>query len=186
MGGGGGGGFGDGDGDGDGDAHINHIRSVAGVDHVGIGAGYDGINHTPQGLEDVSKYPDLLANLLENTSWTEEDIKKLAGLNILRVFKEAEERISRKGCEHHLDMSLRLGVKRCELVPAPEGWLRWDLQPCGKGLGSQTAHLIKGFTSGLRSWQESQWHSVLQRALKFADLLSVHPDSLLEPCKFVL
>nr|CAD7266818.1 unnamed protein product [Timema shepardi] len=71
--------------------HINHIRSVAGVDHVGIGAGYDGINHTPQGLEDVSKYPDLLANLLENTSWTEEDIKKLAGLNILRVFKEAEE-----------------------------------------------------------------------------------------------
>nr|CAD7595706.1 unnamed protein product [Timema genevievae] len=47
---------------------------------------------TPQGLEDVSKYPDLLANLLENTSWTEEDIKKLAGLNILRVFKEAEER----------------------------------------------------------------------------------------------
>nr|CAD7448021.1 unnamed protein product [Timema bartmani] len=46
---------------------------------------------TPQGLEDVSKYPDLLANLLENTSWTEEDIKKLAGLNILRVFKEAEE-----------------------------------------------------------------------------------------------
>ncbi|XP_063241614.1 dipeptidase 1-like [Bacillus rossius redtenbacheri] len=72
-------------------AHVNHIRSVAGIDHVGIGAGYDGINYTPQGLEDVSKYPDLLARLMEDESWTEEDLKKLAGLNILRVFKEVEE-----------------------------------------------------------------------------------------------
>ncbi|KAK7793519.1 hypothetical protein R5R35_009504 [Gryllus longicercus] len=72
-------------------AHINHIRDVAGIDHVGLGAGYDGINFTPTGLEDVSKYPQLLARLLEDPDWTEEDIKKLAGKNLLRVFGEVEE-----------------------------------------------------------------------------------------------
>uniref|UniRef100_A0ABD2XK26 Dipeptidase n=1 Tax=Trichogramma kaykai TaxID=54128 RepID=A0ABD2XK26_9HYME len=72
-------------------AHINHIRKVAGIDHVGIGAGYDGINFTPSGLEDVSKYPQLLATLLEDPTWTEDDIKKLAGLNLLRVFAKVEQ-----------------------------------------------------------------------------------------------
>ncbi|XP_046431259.1 dipeptidase 1-like isoform X1 [Neodiprion fabricii] len=72
-------------------AHINHIRGVAGVNHVGIGAGFDGINFTPTGLEDVSKYPQLLAALLEDSSWTEDDVKKLAGLNLLRVFKKVEQ-----------------------------------------------------------------------------------------------
>ncbi|KAE8740391.1 hypothetical protein FOCC_FOCC014095 [Frankliniella occidentalis] len=71
--------------------HINHIRKVAGTDHVGIGAGYDGINKTPRGLEDVSKYPDLLATLLADPMWTEDDVKKLAGGNLLRVFSAVEE-----------------------------------------------------------------------------------------------
>ncbi|XP_039284752.1 dipeptidase 1 isoform X3 [Nilaparvata lugens] len=72
-------------------AHINHIRSVAGEDHVGIGAGYDGINSTPKGLEDVSMYPHLFAALMEDPTWTEEQLKKLAGLNFLRVFSTAEQ-----------------------------------------------------------------------------------------------
>ncbi|KAJ4427423.1 hypothetical protein ANN_25045 [Periplaneta americana] len=46
---------------------------------------------TPQGLEDVSKYPQLLAALLEDPTWSEEDLKKLAGLNLLRVFRAVEE-----------------------------------------------------------------------------------------------
>ncbi|EFX77039.1 hypothetical protein DAPPUDRAFT_54823 [Daphnia pulex] len=71
--------------------HINHIRRVAGIDHVGIGAGYDGINTTPQGLEDVSKYPYLFAELLQDPTWTEEDLRKLAGLNFLRVFRQVEK-----------------------------------------------------------------------------------------------
>ncbi|TMW49910.1 hypothetical protein DOY81_005010, partial [Sarcophaga bullata] len=71
-------------------AHINHIREVAGVDHVGIGAGYDGVNLVPKGLEDVSKYPHLFAALLESDKWSEEDIAKLAGKNLIRVFKEVE------------------------------------------------------------------------------------------------
>ncbi|XP_046660577.1 dipeptidase 1-like [Homalodisca vitripennis] len=72
-------------------AHINYIRRVAGEDHVGIGAGYDGINLTPRGLEDVSKFPYLFAALLEDPEWNETRIKKLAGLNFLRVFSRAEQ-----------------------------------------------------------------------------------------------
>ncbi|KAJ9592492.1 hypothetical protein L9F63_015908, partial [Diploptera punctata] len=72
-------------------AHINHIRDVAGVDHVGIGAGYDGINITPFGLEDVSRYPYLLAELLGSGRWTEADLQKLAGKNLIRVFEKVEE-----------------------------------------------------------------------------------------------
>lgn len=58
--------------------------------HVGLGAGYDGINMTPAGLEDVSRYPHLLAELLADPSWSERDIALLAGLNVLRVFEEVE------------------------------------------------------------------------------------------------
>ncbi len=69
--------------------HIEHIRAVAGVDHVGIGSDFDGIGRTPVGLEDVSKYPALLAELLRR-GWTDADVGKVAGGNILRVMREAE------------------------------------------------------------------------------------------------
>lgn len=69
--------------------HIEHIRAVAGIDHVGIGSDFDGIGRTPVGLEDVSKYPALLAELLRR-GWTDADVKKVAGGNILRVMREAE------------------------------------------------------------------------------------------------
>ncbi|CAL4105972.1 unnamed protein product, partial [Meganyctiphanes norvegica] len=71
--------------------HINHIRDVAGLDHVGLGADYDGINKVPVGLEDVGRYPELLAEVLKDPRWSDEDLAKLAGKNFLRVFKEAEE-----------------------------------------------------------------------------------------------
>ncbi|KZC04444.1 Dipeptidase 1 [Dufourea novaeangliae] len=77
-------------------AHIDHVRKIAGIDHVGIGAGYDGINLTPTGLEDVSKYPELFAELLAR-GWSEKDIQKLAGLNLIRVFKAVEEERSMPG-----------------------------------------------------------------------------------------
>ncbi|XP_063601038.1 dipeptidase 1-like isoform X2 [Penaeus indicus] len=70
--------------------NINHIRNVAGIDHVGIGSDFDGINSVPEGLEDVSKYPYLFAELLLDPRWTDEDLKKLAGLNVIRVLREAE------------------------------------------------------------------------------------------------
>ncbi len=71
-------------------AHINHIRDVAGVDHVGIGADFCGVTLTPEGAEDVSKYPVLFAALLEEGSWSEEDLSKLASRNLIRVFYEVE------------------------------------------------------------------------------------------------
>lgn len=73
--------------------HIEHIADVAGVDHVGIGADYYGTeneNMIVQGLEDVSKYPVLFAELIRR-GWSDEDLKKLAGDNLLRVFREVEE-----------------------------------------------------------------------------------------------
>ena len=69
--------------------HIEHIRDVAGVDAVGIGSDFDGITEVPVGLEDVSKFPDLIAELLRR-GWSEEDVKKVAGLNALRVLRAAE------------------------------------------------------------------------------------------------
>jgi len=69
--------------------HIEHIRQVAGVDCVGIGSDFDGIDEVPVGLEDVSKFPDLIAELLRR-GWSEPDVKKVAGQNTLRVLREAE------------------------------------------------------------------------------------------------
>ena len=69
--------------------HIDHIRKVAGIDHVGIGGDFDGISSVILGLEDVSKYPDLTAELLRR-GYSDDDIKKLLGLNVLRVMKQAE------------------------------------------------------------------------------------------------
>ena len=69
--------------------HIEHIRDVAGVDAVGIGSDFDGITEVPVGLEDVSKFPDLIAELLSR-GWSEQDVKKVAGLNALRVLRAAE------------------------------------------------------------------------------------------------
>jgi membrane dipeptidase len=70
--------------------HIDYVRKIAGVDHVGLGSDFDGIEAVPVGLEDVSKFPDLIAELLRR-GWTAEDAKKLAGLNLLRVLRQAEQ-----------------------------------------------------------------------------------------------
>ena len=69
--------------------HVEYLRKVAGVDHVGIGSDFDGISSVPVGLQDVSKFPDLIAELLRR-GWTEVDVKKVAGLNTLRVLGEGE------------------------------------------------------------------------------------------------
>ena len=70
-------------------AMIEHVRDIAGVDHVGIGGDFDGIDETVQGLEDVSTYPKIFAVLIQR-GWSDADLKKLAGENVLRVFARAE------------------------------------------------------------------------------------------------
>ncbi|XP_022096155.1 dipeptidase 1-like isoform X2 [Acanthaster planci] len=72
--------------------HIEYIRGIengAGIDIVGLGSDYDGVGTLPTGLEDVSKFPDLITALIDR-GWTEEEIKKLLGENLLRVFRETE------------------------------------------------------------------------------------------------
>jgi membrane dipeptidase len=70
--------------------HIEHIRRIAGADHVGLGSDFDGIGRTPRQLEDVSCYPYITQELL-NRGHTKEDIRKILGDNILRVLRRAEE-----------------------------------------------------------------------------------------------
>jgi membrane dipeptidase len=71
-------------------AHIEHARDVAGIDHVGIGSDYYGMPDGPLGLEDVSGFPRLFAALICH-GWSEEDLGKLAGQNLLRVMRRVEE-----------------------------------------------------------------------------------------------
>ncbi|KAI5805387.1 membrane dipeptidase GliJ-like protein [Peziza echinospora] len=70
--------------------HIEHIAHLIGWDHVGIGSDFDGIEITPKGLEDVSKYPDLFKELLRRGAAVE-DLEKLANRNVLRVWRKVEE-----------------------------------------------------------------------------------------------
>jgi membrane dipeptidase len=74
--------------------HIDHIRKVAGIDHIGLGSDFDGITAVPLGLEDVSKYPALVAELLRR-GYTDDDIRKIVGQNVLRVMREVEK-VSRR------------------------------------------------------------------------------------------
>jgi membrane dipeptidase len=69
--------------------HLDHIKKIAGAAHVGIGGDFDGITETVRGLEDVSTYPTLFAELLKR-GWTDAELKGLAGENVLRVFTAAE------------------------------------------------------------------------------------------------
>lgn len=70
--------------------HVEHLRAVAGVDHIGIGGDYDGVSTLPVGLEDVSGYPRLFAALAER-GWSDNDLVKLAGANVLRTLRAAED-----------------------------------------------------------------------------------------------
>jgi membrane dipeptidase len=69
--------------------HVEHARDVAGVEHVGIGGDYDGVDVLPEGLEDVSCYPTLFAELVER-GWTDDELAALACRNVLRVLRAAE------------------------------------------------------------------------------------------------
>jgi len=70
--------------------HVQHIRDVAGVDHVGIGSDFDGIPEAPTGLDGVDKYPALFAELARR-GWSDADLSKLAGANLLRAMEGAEK-----------------------------------------------------------------------------------------------
>ncbi|XP_057309419.1 dipeptidase 1-like [Hydractinia symbiolongicarpus] len=70
--------------------HINYIKNLIGSEYVGIGSDYDGVPDVPEGLENVSKYPNIFMKLAEQ-GWSDTELKNLAGANLIRVFKKAEE-----------------------------------------------------------------------------------------------
>lgn len=70
--------------------HLDHIKKVAGAGAVGFGGDFDGVSRLPLGLEDVSKYPDLIAELLRR-QWTEAEVKGALAYNLLRVFEAVEQ-----------------------------------------------------------------------------------------------
>lgn len=74
--------------------HIDHIRNVSGIDHVGIGSDYDGVSVVPVGLEDVSKYPNLIAELITR-GYSDDDINKVLSGNIIRVMQQVEAEAQR-------------------------------------------------------------------------------------------
>ncbi len=91
--------------------HIDHIRQVAGVDHVGLGSDFDGIPDAPRGLEAVDRYPALLVELMRR-GWTDAEVAKVAGENVLRVLAAAERvaaklRASRPPAETVIDADLK-------------------------------------------------------------------------------
>ena len=71
-------------------AHCEHVREVAGIDHIGLGGDYDGVEVLPVGLEDVSTYPALLAALADR-GWSADDLARLTCRNTLRVMREVED-----------------------------------------------------------------------------------------------
>lgn len=75
--------------------HVDHVREVAGIDHVGIGADFDGVGELPVGLEDVGAYPRLFAEL-RRRGYGDVDLRKVAGRNVLRVMRAAED-VARPG-----------------------------------------------------------------------------------------
>lgn len=70
--------------------HLDHMREVAGVDHIGIGGDFDGTAFTPAGLEDVAGYPNLIAELL-GRGWSASDLAKLTWQNAVRTLRAAED-----------------------------------------------------------------------------------------------
>jgi membrane dipeptidase len=89
--------------------HIDHIRKVAGVDHVGLGSDFDGVPSLPLGMQDVSALPNSTYELLRR-GYSEKDIRKVLGENFMRVFSEAERvaqstrtRISGEGSVRRID-----------------------------------------------------------------------------------
>jgi membrane dipeptidase len=74
--------------------HFDHVREVAGIDHVGVGSDFDGAPSMPEGLQDVSTFPALFAEL-SRRGYTDEELMKIAGRNILRVMRDSE-RISKQ------------------------------------------------------------------------------------------
>ena len=98
--------------------HIDHIRKTAGVDHVGIGGDFDGISSVPMGLENVSKYPALTVELLKR-GYSDSNVKKILGLNVLRVMRAAEEVATRLQRDRGPSTAIIEQLDKAPATPSP-------------------------------------------------------------------
>ncbi|MFE2107554.1 dipeptidase [Kitasatospora sp. NPDC059463] len=89
--------------------HLDHMREVAGIDHIGIGGDYDGTAFLPDGLDDVAGYPNLIAELL-GRGWSETDLGKLTWHNAVRVLRDAEAAAARLRAEGRAPSLATLGL----------------------------------------------------------------------------
>ena len=98
--------------------HIEHIRKVAGIDHVGLGSDFDGIPDTPEGLEGVDRFPALLQEL-ERRGWSDAELAKAAGENLLRVLSQAESVSTRLRSERPPSAATLAGLDGANAAAAP-------------------------------------------------------------------
>ena len=89
--------------------HVEYVRTLAGAEHVGIGGDFDGMTGAPVGLEDVSKYPYLFAELARR-GWTDAELEQLAGKNVLRVLRGAEATARRLQAERGPSLATIAGL----------------------------------------------------------------------------
>jgi membrane dipeptidase len=97
--------------------HVEHARDVAGIDHIGIGGDYDGCDALPEGLRDVTGYPALFAELLDR-GWSDAELTKLAGANVLRTLADAED-VAAKLAEQRGPSLARIAILDAEGPSAP-------------------------------------------------------------------
>jgi membrane dipeptidase len=99
--------------------HIDHLRDIAGIDHVGIGSDFDGGEPLPVGLGDVSRFPALLGELLRR-GYSDDDVRKVAGGNVLRALRGAETAATRLSAEHAASEATIEELDGVESAPADE------------------------------------------------------------------
>jgi membrane dipeptidase len=95
--------------------HVDHVRAVAGIEHIGIGSDFDGSPSMPEGLEDVSRYPALFAELAAR-GYSDDDLARIAGRNVLRVLREADRTSARLTAERPAS---RATIERLDGGPGP-------------------------------------------------------------------
>lgn len=120
--------------------HLDHIKKVAGAGAVGFGGDYDGVSRLPTGLEDVSKYPHLVAELLRR-QWTEEEVKGALANNLLRVFEAVEQASNHAGDPEETPIEQRALDSACRTSYGYSGAPGLRLQPAAL-LASLTALLL--------------------------------------------
>jgi membrane dipeptidase len=96
--------------------HIDHVVQVAGAEHAGIGSDLDGITSTPQGLDSVAAYPTLFAELIRR-GYTDEQLKGIAGLNVLRVMRKVEATAARLQKERPAS---DVRIEEADVIPQPK------------------------------------------------------------------